>query len=65
MLSEYRTRRLRPKVMILLDANKNPVMDVQTINSLEMTHTEDGQPLDIVNSLEPDAYGIDMAGIQL
>jgi hypothetical protein len=32
---------------------------------LEVTHTEDGQPLDIVNSLEPDAYGIDMAGIQL
>ena len=65
VLSEYRTRRLRPKVMILLDANKKPVTDVQTINLLETTHTEDGKPLDIVNSLEPDAYGIDMAGIQL
>lgn len=65
VLSEYRTRRLRPKVMILLDANKKPVTDVQTINLLETTHTEDGRPLDIVNSLEPDAYGIDMAGIQL
>lgn len=65
VLSEYRTPRLRPKVMILLDANKKPIMDVQTINLLEVTHTEDGQPLDIVNSLEPDAYGIDMAGIQL
>jgi hypothetical protein len=65
VLSEYRTRRLRPKVMILLDANKKPIMDLQTINLLEVTHTEDGQPLDIVNSLEPDAYGIDMAGIQL
>jgi HD-GYP domain-containing protein (c-di-GMP phosphodiesterase class II) len=65
VLSEYRTRRLRPKVMILLDSNKKPVMDVQTINLLETTHTEDGKPLDIVNSLEPDAYGIDLAGIQL
>ena len=65
VLSEYRTRRLRPKVMILLDANKKPVTDVQTVNLLETTHTEDGKPLDIVNSLEPDAYGIDMAGIQL
>jgi hypothetical protein len=51
--------------MILLDSNKKPVMDVQTINLLETTHTEDGKPLDIVNSLEPDAYGIDLAGIQL
>lgn len=65
VLSEYRTRRLRPKVMILLDSNKKPVMDVQTINLLETTHAEDGKPLDIVNSLEPDAYGIDLAGIQL
>jgi len=65
VLSEYRTRRLRPKVMILLDANKKPVTDVQTVNLLETTHTQDGKSLDIVNSLEPDAYGIDMAGIQL
>lgn len=65
VLSEYRTRRLRPKVMVLLDANKKPVVDVQIVNLLEVTHKEDGQPLDIVNSLEPDAYGIDMAGIQL
>ena len=65
VLSEYRTRRLRPKVMILLDANKKPVTDVQTVNLLETTHTQDGKSLDIVNSLEPDAYVIDMAGSEI
>ena len=65
VLSEYRTRRLRPKIMVLLDADKNPLTELLTINLLEVTETDTGQPLNIVNSLEPDAYGIDMTGIQL
>jgi hypothetical protein len=65
VLSEYRTRRLRPKIMVLLDADKNPLTELLTINLLEVTETDMGQPLNIVNSLEPDAYGIDMTGIQL
>jgi len=39
--------------------------ELLTINLLEVTETDTGQPLNIVNSLEPDAYGIDMTGIQL
>ena len=65
VLSEYRTRRLRPKIMVLLDADKNPLTELLTINLLEVTETDTGQPLNIVNSLEPEAYGIDMTGIQL
>ena len=65
VLSEYRTRRLRPKIMVLLDADKNPLTELLTINLLGVTETDTGQPLNIVNSLEPDAYGIDMTGIQL
>jgi putative nucleotidyltransferase with HDIG domain len=65
VVAEYRTRRLRPRVMVLLDADKQPLADLKMIDMLNQTSTEDGQPLDIVNSLEPEAYGIDMTAIKL
>jgi putative nucleotidyltransferase with HDIG domain len=65
VVAEYRTRRLRPRVMVLLDADKQALTDIKTFDLLHQTHTASGQPLDIVNSLEPGAYGISMTGIQL
>ena len=65
VVAEYRTRRLRPKVMVLLDADKQALAAIRTIDLLNVKETEAGEPLDIVSSLEPDAYGIDMAAIQL
>ena len=65
VVAEYRTRRLRPKVMVLLDANKQPVADVAIIDLLTEKYTADGRPLEISSSLEPEAYGIDMAAIRL
>ena len=65
VVAEYRTRRLRPQVMVLLDANKQALAEIKTIDLLNQKETADGEPLDITGSLEPDAYGIDMAAIQL
>jgi HD-GYP domain-containing protein (c-di-GMP phosphodiesterase class II) len=65
VMAEYRTRRLRPKVMVLLDAEKQQLAEVKMINLLVQKVTDDGGPLDIVSSLEPEAYGIDMNAIQL
>jgi putative nucleotidyltransferase with HDIG domain len=65
VVAEYRTRRLRPKVMVLLDANKQPVADVSIVDLLSQKLTADGEQLEISNSLEPEAYGIDMAAIKL
>ena len=65
VVAEYRTRRLRPKVMVLLDADKQPLAAIRTVDLLNVKETAAGEPLDIVSSLEPDAYGIDMAAIQL
>jgi putative nucleotidyltransferase with HDIG domain len=65
VVAEYRTRRLRPRVMVLLDANKQPSAELRMIDLLTEKTTADGQPLEIANSLEPEAYGIDMAAIQL
>ena len=65
VVAEYRTSRLRPKVMVLLDANKQPVSDVKMVDLVTDKLTLDGKPLEISNSLEPEAYGIDMAAITL
>ena len=63
--AESQTRRLRPQVMVVLDSAKQPVNEIRTHNLLEETHNRDGDPLHIVNALEPDAYGIDMNAIAL
>ena len=51
--------------MVLLDADKQPLLGIKMMDLLHQKETEDGKPLDIMMSLEPDAYGIDMAAIQL
>jgi HD-GYP domain-containing protein (c-di-GMP phosphodiesterase class II) len=65
VVAEYRTRRLRPRVMVLLDADKQSLADIKTIDLLTEKQTAAGESLDIISSLEPDAYGIDMTAIQL
>jgi len=52
------SRRLRPDLMLLLDSNKQRLGDTEFLDLKEVTQTEDGTPLFIVKSLEPDAYGI-------
>jgi hypothetical protein len=51
--------------MVLLDSEKQPLLDVKMIDLLHQKETEDGAPLDIISSLAPEAYGIDMTAIQL
>lgn len=65
VMAEYRSRRLRPQLMVILDNQKKPLSDIRYIDLKTQSHCDDGQPLDIVSSLEPDAYGINMAAIQL
>lgn len=63
VVSEYRTRRLRPRVLLLLDAAKQPLTKTRSIDLLQTTHDGDGNPLDIVTSLPPDAVGIDLSDL--
>ena len=51
--------------MVLLDANKEPCLEIKMIDLLSEKTTADGRPLEITSSLEPEAYGIDMAAIKL
>jgi hypothetical protein len=62
VVAEYRARRLRPKVMILLDANKNVLAQSRVVDLHEEV-PDDPQSLTITKSLEPEAYGIDLSAI--
>ena len=64
VVAEYRTRRLRPKVMVLLDADKNTLAESKIID-LHESANGDKSPLSITRSLEPEAYGIDLSGIAI
>ncbi len=52
------SKRLRPDLMLLLDSNKQSLGNMEFLDLKEVTETEDGTPLFIVKSLEPNAYGI-------
>lgn len=60
VVAEYRTRRLRPKVMLLLDADKNPCPSAEILDLLTVNEDGYGRPLQILDSLEPGAYGLDL-----
>jgi len=59
VVAHHRELRLRPKIMLILDKNKNPYsrFDVIDLHSIEIG--EDGQPLNIAKSIDPGTYGID------
>jgi HD-GYP domain-containing protein (c-di-GMP phosphodiesterase class II) len=65
VVAASRYRRLRPEIMLLLDKNKEPLSEMKFIDLKEVKETEEGAPLDIINSLEPSAYGIDLSSIIL
>jgi len=65
VMSEYRSRRLRPKVMLILDENKRLYKEFVTIDLYKITKTEDGQSINIQQSLEPGSYGIDPSELLL
>ena len=65
VVAEYRSRRLRPKVMVLLDADKKTLSESRMVNLQDESYSEGPPLLTIAGSLEPGAYGIDLSGIEL
>lgn len=63
VVAEYRTRRLRPKVMLLLDADKRRLPNAQVIDLQGISTAPGARMVTIKKSLEPDAYGIDLASV--
>ncbi|MCB1848015.1 MAG: HD-GYP domain-containing protein, partial [Halieaceae bacterium] len=65
VVSEYRTRRLKPRVVVLLDAAKNRLREPQTIDLHALAESGAHKDLAIARSLEPNAYGINLAELDI
>ncbi len=59
VIAQNRTRRLRPKVMLILDSDKCHHEDFPVVDLLADPTDAMGNLLEIRNSLEPGAHGID------
>jgi HD-GYP domain-containing protein (c-di-GMP phosphodiesterase class II) len=59
IVSQHRTRRLRPKVMLLLDSSKQAYIEYRTIDLLDHISDDTGHELNILHGLDPGAFGID------
>lgn len=60
--AQSRIRRLRPEIMVILDAEKRPLADYRLIDLNNVSATADDQAsLWIEQGLEPGAYGVDPA----
>ncbi len=58
VVSQNRLRRLRPKIMLVLDARKNKYNFAPMLDLLNETHDSNGNPLEIIKVLEPGTHGI-------
>lgn len=58
ILSQNRTRSLRPKIMVIMSSDKKIYEKFKIIDLLLETATLKGDRLDIARSLEPGSYGI-------
>jgi HD-GYP domain-containing protein (c-di-GMP phosphodiesterase class II) len=58
VIGQNRLRRLRPKVMLVLDSEKKPLHVNPVRDLLSETTAEDGSELTVLTSLSPGAYGI-------
>jgi HD-GYP domain-containing protein (c-di-GMP phosphodiesterase class II) len=65
VVSEYRTRRLKPKVMMLLDSRKYQLREPKLLDLSEVESSNDKGPLAIARSLEPGAYDIDLSKLEV
>jgi HD-GYP domain-containing protein (c-di-GMP phosphodiesterase class II) len=58
VIGQNRHRRLRPKVMLVLDCEKKPLHVNPVRDLLSETTAEDGSELTVLTTLSPGAYGI-------
>lgn len=65
VIAQNPERRLRPKLLVLLDADKKPLARPRYVDMLATTHDSAGEPLRITTSLLPGAFGVDPAKVQL
>ncbi|HET6725620.1 MAG TPA: HD domain-containing phosphohydrolase [Gammaproteobacteria bacterium] len=65
VIAQNRTRRLQPKIMIIMNKAKERLESFESIDLLMQSEHRSGEELRIVSSLESGAYGIDPAELYL
>lgn len=59
VVAHNQIRRLRPRVMLIMDKNKHFLDRFKKINLYLETEDEQGNPLNITRTVKPSTYGID------
>jgi hypothetical protein len=65
VVAEYRSHRLRPTVLMMLDEHKRPLARPTLLNLRDSTGWRKRSMPSIKRSLESDAYGINLGSIDL
>ena len=65
VMSQNRVRRLRPRIMLILDSSKVAFESFPVVDLATETETKEGTALSIVNTHEPGSFGIDPATFYL
>jgi HD-GYP domain-containing protein (c-di-GMP phosphodiesterase class II) len=63
VVAEYRSRRLRPKIMLLLDARKRRLKHTRVIDLQEIEASGSPEAVGIRRSLEPESFDIDLSTV--
>lgn len=65
VIAQNPERRLRPRLLVLLDGDKKAVARPRYLDMMTTTHDSRGEPLRIITSLLPGSFGVDPAKVQL
>ncbi|MEM8661325.1 MAG: HD-GYP domain-containing protein [Pseudomonadota bacterium] len=65
VVSEYRTRRLKPKVLMILDSRKYRLSEPKLVDLSAGDGDPDSPQLGIARSLEPGAHNIDLSQLEI
>ena len=58
VITQNRTRRLRPQILVILDQKKRPITEPITTDLMDNIEDQFGSPIEILRGLEPGSYGI-------
>lgn len=65
VVSEYRTRRLKPKIMMVLDSRKYRLQEPMLVDLSAEDPDSERPPLAIARSLQPGAHDIDLSELEV
>lgn len=65
VIAQNPSRRLRPQVMVLLNAEKRMLSAPRVVDLLRVENDERGKPLMVASCLKPGTYDLDLARIQV